>query len=371
MNVLNSGKWWRGGDLNQDSRVRDFETAFARLHRARHGVAVANGTLALELSLRAAGIGHGDEVIVPAYTFIATATAVLMVGAKPVFCDVEPETLCIDMRDAERRITRRTRAIMPVHMAGNVADMDAVIRVARGKKLTVIEDAAQAQGARWGRKPVGALGDMGCFSFQASKMITGGEGGIVLTDGDDLAELLFSIHHIGRKRGGQFYMHYRQGGNFRMTEWQGAILLSQMKRFPAQQKIREANVKRFLRGIRGIPGLAHIESYPKAVRSHHIVILRYEQEDWNGVPCARVIKAVQAEGIYCIGGYSLPVHKNPLFTEKPEYRKVSCPVSEAACGRLIWFPHQHFLGTPADADDIARTLAKIHENRSELERASS
>lgn len=369
--VLRSGQWWRGGGWDSPSRVRDFETAFARLQGVRHAVAVPTGTLALELALRAAGVGHGDEVLVPTYTFIATATAPLAVGARPVFCDVDPATLNLDVEDAARKVTRRTRVVMPVHLAGNPADMDAINRLARKKKLLVIEDAAQAHGARWGGRGVGAIGAMGGFSFQASKNLNAGEGGLVTTDSPVLAEKLFSLHHVGRKRGSQFYLHYRAGGNLRMTEWQAAILLAQLKRFPAQEARRNANVARLIRRLATLPGFTPQAALPKAQRSYHLAIFRHDPALWGGVSRDLLLKALQAEGVPCHGGYAVPVHRNPLFAEDRSYRGASAPEAERICREAVWFRHAHFLGFPSDVDDIADALEKIYAQRGELAVKSS
>ncbi|MEM3046659.1 MAG: DegT/DnrJ/EryC1/StrS family aminotransferase, partial [Candidatus Bathyarchaeia archaeon] len=175
--VLESGVWGIGG-----RKQKEFEERFAAYQDAAYGVTVPGGTAALEVALRAAGIGAGDEVIIPAYTFVATASAILAVNALPVFADVEPDTYTLDVASAERLVTPRTKAVIPVHIAGRPTDMDAVMELAARHRLTVIEDACQAWGAQWRGRGVGSIGHLGCFSFQSSKNITCGEGGIVLTN---------------------------------------------------------------------------------------------------------------------------------------------------------------------------------------------
>src|SRR5687767_12869889 len=211
LDVLRSGQWWSVGGR----KVPEFEQAFARFHDAKHAIAVTNGTAAIEVCLRALGIGCRHEVIVPPYTFIATASSVLAVSATPVFVDIEPRTLNIDPALIESAITSRTKAIIAVHIAGCPADMDGVLEVARKHDLAVIEDACQAHAAEWKGRKVGALGHYGTFSFQASKNLNAGEGGLILTDDERLAESAWSVHNVGRTRGGAWYEHPVLGGNFR------------------------------------------------------------------------------------------------------------------------------------------------------------
>src|SRR5690606_8381823 len=239
LEVLHSGHW---GALT-GTKVPAFEKAFAQFQDAAYGVCVPNGTIALELALRALGVGPGDEVITTPYTFIATASAAFAVGARPVFVDIDPDSLNLDPDRLEAAITERTKVIAPVHIGGHSADMDGVLRVAAAHGLRVLEDAAQAWGASWRGRRVGALGDLGIFSFQSSKNITAGEGGIVLTNDAELAELCWSIHNVGRVPGGEWYQHERLGSNLRMTEWQAAVLLAQLERLPEQLALREANAR--------------------------------------------------------------------------------------------------------------------------------
>src|SRR5690606_11591268 len=213
LEVLRSGKW---GAVD-GHRVKEFEKRFAAFQEAEYGVCVVNGTVALEVALRAAGVEPGDEVIVPAYTFIATATSCLAVGARPVFADVDPETMQIDPNDSLSKVTEKTRAIIPVHLGGHPVDMDAIGRLAQKQGLFVIEDAAQAHGAVWRERRVGAIGHLGAFSFQSSKNMTAGEGGIVLTNPEQLRDAAWFIHNVGRVRPGQWDQHQPTGQNWRRT----------------------------------------------------------------------------------------------------------------------------------------------------------
>ncbi|NLT41490.1 MAG: DegT/DnrJ/EryC1/StrS family aminotransferase, partial [Anaerolineae bacterium] len=265
--VTRSGKWWRfayasGVELNEDlsakdlSKVVEFGMEFARHHDARYGIAMTNGTGTLEVALRALGIGPGDEVIVPAYTYVASATAVLQVNAVPIFVDVEGDTYNLDPALLEAAITDRTRAIMPVHFGGQSCDMDAILDIARRHGIAVVEDAAHGHGSEWRGRKVGALGDIGSFSFQASKNMTAGEGGIVLTNNRDLAEKCDSLLWAGRQKGRPWYEFHQLGWNYRMTEFQAAILLVQLERLAEQNARRMDNARYLAKLIADLPGLA-------------------------------------------------------------------------------------------------------------------
>ena len=237
--VLESGKW---GSLH-GNMVKTFSEKYANYHQAKYGICVNSGTTALKIALQATGVDAGKEVILPGYTFIASATAVLDAGAIPVFVDIDPETYNIDFTKIEEAITDRTAAIMPVHFAGRPCNMDEINAIAKKHDLKVIEDAAQAWGSEWKNKKVGAIGDAGCFSFQSSKNITSAEGGIILTNDEETAKFCRSFANCGRVEGGIWYEHYYLGGNYRMSEFQGAVLLAQFERYPELKVRREKNAK--------------------------------------------------------------------------------------------------------------------------------
>src|ERR1041385_8621670 len=240
LEVLESGAW--GGD---SPKVPELEQRFAAFHEARFGIAASNGTVTLEAALAATGIQAGDEVIVPPITFIATATAVLRAGAVPVFVDIDPLSFNLDPKRLADAITIKSRAAIPVHFAGHPADLDAIIETASNHGLDVIEDAAHAHGASWRGRRVGSLGHFGSFSFQQSKNMTAGEGGMLLTSDEALAERARSVCNQGRRTGGAWYEHVRLGTNYRMTAWQAAILLVQMTRLEEQLR-RRAEAARIL-----------------------------------------------------------------------------------------------------------------------------
>ena len=253
LEVLHSGKW---SELTGD-KVKTFQERFAAYQGARYAICVPNGTLALQMGLMALDLRPGDEVIVPAYTFIATVSAVLLIGARPVFVDIDPNTYNIDPAKIEAAISPRTCTILPVHLAGQAADMDAILQLSRKHHLTVLEDACQAWGAEWNGQRVGALGDLGAFSFQLGKNITAGEGGALVTNDLALQELCRSLHNVGRTLHGAWFEHEILGLNLRMTEWQGAILLAQLERLEEQYPVREQNARYLAAGLTSWVGWTH------------------------------------------------------------------------------------------------------------------
>ena len=396
--VVRSGKWWRfayatGVELNEDlqaqelSKVVEFSLKFARHHQARFGIAMANGTGTLEVALRALGIGPGDEVIVPAYTYVASATSVLQVNAIPIFVDVQADTYNLDPARIEEAITERTRAIMPVHFGGQPADMDGILAIAKKHGLAVVEDAAHAHGSEWRGCKVGALGDVGSFSFQASKNMTAGEGGIVLTNDQDLAEKCDSLLWAGRKKGRPWYEFHQLGWNYRMTEFQAAILLVQLERLEEQNDRRMANARYLSARLAEVEGLEPLRWDERATKhSFHIYIMRYHPEAFGGLPRSRFVEALVAEGIPAFTGYTFPVYANPMFVNKNFHGKgcplacghygrdvdyaafaQSCPVAERACYQeAIWLEQRLFLAEREDMDDIVEAILKVKAGVKEL-----
>lgn len=374
--VVRSGKW---GSLH-GAQVREFETAFAGYQNAEYGMAVFNGTIALEIALQACGIGPGDEVIVPGYTFIATASAVLFKGAIPVFADIDLETFNIDLRAAAILITPRTRGVMPVHFGGRPCDMDAIKAFAAQHNLKIIEDAAQAWGASWRGTPVGAIGNAGSFSFQSSKNITAGEGGIILTNDDATAEMIRSIRNCGRLESGIWYEHYHLGTNARMTEFQGAILSAQLKRYPVAREHRDHNAQLLDRLLSSHPGIKTLRPDAGVTRhARHLHILRYLPEAWDDLPKSRFLEAMKAEGVHLSAGYSIPLYEQPVlknksfgafsrwFDDKADYASLHLPNTHAACyEQAIWVAQSYLLGNEEDMRDIARAIDKVFEHRREL-----
>jgi len=378
LGVFESVKWWYG------EKVKEFEEKFAAFQDAKYGIACTNGTAALESSLIACGVGAGDEVMVPPYTFVATATAVLKVNAIPVFTDIDIETANIDPEDVKKKITRKSKAIIPVHFAGLPCDMDLLGDIARRHNLRIIEDACHSWGSKWKGKGTGALGDCGAFSFQMSKNITSGEGGIVLTDNEELAETIRSYTNVGRGKDKPWYEHYILGTNLRMTELQAAILLGQLTRLEAQTLKREENASYLTEKLKDIPGIRVMKKDPRITRrSYHLYIFRYIKEEWEGIERDKFIEALDKEGIPCNKGYPYPLYKNPLFLRKGEgprycpiscpyygkemdYTKISCPNTERICKEAIWVGHPVLLAEKEDMEDIVRAIRKIRENLEEI-----
>ncbi len=373
--ALRSGKWGKldGGE------VAEFERRFAALHGCKHGIAVVNGTVSLRVALMAAGIRAEEEVIVPPYTFLATATAVVEANAVPVFADVDLETFNLDPAAVAAKITRRTRAIIPVHMGGQPADMDAIMALARKHKLIVIEDAAHAHGASYRHRPAGSIGHLGSFSFQSTKNLTSGEGGIVTTSDARLAEACRSIHNCGRIAGGLWYEHHVMSGNYRLGEFQGAVLNAQLDRLEEQTRTRDRNGQYLAAKLRCIPGIFPQERPAACTRhSYHLFLLRLDAQAF-GAPREAILKALHAEGIPICGGYALPLYRQPLFLNKAfgpylpravrelDFGAVSCPNCERICAEQgAWLEQSLFLGSRSDMDDIARAFAKVYANRDAL-----
>ncbi len=376
--VLKSGFWGVRG-----KRKKEFEEKFAAYQHAKYGVAVTSGTAALEISLRSLGIGCGDEVIIPSYTFIATAIAVLYVNAIPIFADIEPETYTIDPKSVESLISDKTKAILPVHIGGRPANMDALLSIAEKNNLYVIEDACQAWGAEWKGRRVGAIGDIGAFSFQSSKNITSGEGGIIVTNNEDLYVKAWSLHNCGRLPDRPWYEFHLPGANYRMTEFQAAILLVQMERFEEQSRKRIENARYLNSKLSQIDGVKPLKEDERVTRhAYHLYIFRVDPEAFGGVSKDVVVKALQAEGIPASVGYSRPLYKEPCleyFRKCPlscphygkpvNYSSVKAPVTEKACYyEALWLPQYALLGSKDDMDDIVSAIEKVRENTEELKK---
>jgi len=371
---LRNGQW---GKLD-GREVAEFEKRFAAMHGCKHAIGVVNGTVSLRIALLAAGIRAEDEVIVPPYTFFSTASAVIEANALPIFADVDLDTFNIDSRAIKAAITPHTRAIIPVHFAGQVAEMDAIMRIAREHDLTIIEDAAHAHGAGYKNRPAGSIGHMGSFSFQSSKNLTAGEGGIITTNDDELAEACRSIHNCGRITGGIWYEHHVISGNYRLGEFQGAILNCQLDRLQEQTHTRDDNGKYLASLLDDLPGL-YMQKRPTEITRHsyHLFMLRLDPALFGATRNA-VLHALEAEGIPCSAGYGFSLPDQPIFRTKAfgpyltnaalEFNR--CPNSDLICRQSIWLEQNLFLGTTKDMDDIANAFEKIYEHRDQLNAAS-
>ena len=379
--AFTSLKW--GGQPFPGKYADAFAKKFAAFQTAKYGQCVSTGTVAIEACLKAIQIRPGDEVIVPAYTWEGTVGPVLLLNAVPVFVDVDPDTYCLDTKLIEQVITPKTKAILPVHLGMRFADMDEILRIAKKHNLRVIEDCAHAHGAMWKGQGAGSMGDLGAFSFQSSKLITSGEGGAVITNTLEYMELVQSYINAGRASLTDKYKKRIIGFNYRLGEFQAAVLGAQLARMPKQSAIREQNMKRFEARMAKTPGIGLLKPDPRITRlAPYGYVMKYFAEKVGDIPRAAFVAAMQSEGVHCDGLFYEPVYKSSLFpvdaTDFPalswgrekalDLRSMySCPESEkAAYQEAVWFPHQHFLGTTKDVEDIADAIHKVLENVEEL-----
>ncbi len=364
INSLKTGQWGIGSPA-----IAEFEQQFAKFQDAKYCISTNSGTTALWVALKAAGVKAGDEVILPAYTFIATASAVLMANAVPVFADAELETFNMDPEQIEDLITEKTKVIMPVHIAGSPADITQINAIAAKHGLAVVEDAAQAHGAEYNGRKVGAQGIGGIFSFQTSKNMSAGEGGAIVTNDDDYNDACFSYHNCGRVRGGRWYEHQHLGGNFRLSALAAAMLLGQLEIINGEMDIRDRNRARLDDAIGQIPGLIPLAQYPETSRvSNHLYLLRYQAEEFHDIPREQFFKAMQAEGVFTYAGY-VPLYKEKLFITNPaeypwlrdrDYQNLNRPVTEELCNRqAVWLKQNHLLGSDEDIQDIIDAFVKV------------
>ena len=374
--VLESRVWWR----TPGGKTLEFEQEFASYHGAKHGVAVTNGTAAIEVALAAIGVGPGDEVIIPDFTFMATASAVLFTGALPVMVDIRPDTYCIDPALVEAAITDRTRAIIAVHMGGCPADLDSLKAVAERHHLLLIEDSAHAHGSRWKDAPIGTAGIAATFSFQSSKLMTAGEGGIIITNDDDVERRIRSVHDCGRMPGKWFYSHYIYGSNYRLSEWQGAVLSCQLARLDEQTKKRHENGRLLDRLLSGIEGITPQSLDARCTRNgHYAYIFHVNATVFAGMTTERFIEAMEAEGVPHQASYP-PVHALDLFqsgayktrlcpdraNDDHPFLRAEFPVTRRAAWETVWIPQYALLGGEEDMHEIARAVEKIQKHAHDL-----
>ena len=364
LEVLRSGAW------NRREKVDEVGEKFAAYQDAKYGIPLANGTVALQCALKAAGITAGDEVIVPALTFVATGTSVVCVNAVPVIVDIDPLTYNIAPDAIEAAITPRTRAIIPVHNGGYPADMDAIMDIADRHNLTVIEDCAHAHGSQWRGKGMGSIGHLGTFSFQIGKTLTCGEGGMVLTNDEALANSANQVANL----------------NMRMTNLQAALLLSQLERFDEQVETRERNIAYLMKGMEAIEGIHPIPRDERVTRwCFYYWDFRFVSEEFGGISRGRFLEALGAEGVPCgVGAHGQPIYNegpfgNPelfdqlglpreyLGDQAIDYSKVHCPQAERVYQEEVCsFGHAMFLGDTDDMQLILDAFQKIRTHVDEL-----
>jgi len=376
MEVLHDKNWCRLGAPH----VKKFEEVWAQQIGTKHALATSCGTTALQASLNALEVSPGDEVIVPPYTFVATINVVLLQYALPVFVDTDPETFQINADLIEEKITERTRVIIPVHLGGNVCDLDKILAIGKKHNIPVLEDACQAHTGEWRHKRVGGHGCLGCFSYQVTKNLSSGEGGSIVSNDDTLIERCHSFHNNGRGTINYGYSYGFNGTNSRMTEFQGRLLLEQITRLEIQSRRREANAKYLTKQLNEIPGIQASKEY-----GYHLYMFRNDKKAFAGAQRNQFLKALQAEGVPCASGYT-PLNKEPFIKNTlssrgyssvyPKERidkylnNIDCPANDKLCNEEgVWFFQQMLLGSKKDMDQIADAIRKIQANASLLAKA--
>ncbi len=378
--VLESDRWFYG------PKVHELEEAYAKFQDATFGISCVNGTMAIEIALVAAGVGAGDEVITTPYTFMATVSSILRANAVPVFADIIEETGNLDPDDVESKITPQTKAIMPVHVAGLPVEIDRFEEMGRKHNVTIVYDAAHGWGSRWKGQGVGAFGAYNTYSFQASKNMTAGEGGMILANDEDLAETARSYSNCGRSSKGAWYEHFLLGANFRLSEVHAAILLAQLERLEAQTLKRMESAAWLNGRLSKFEGITTTPDDPRVERrSWHLYTLRYDAATWKGLSRGALLKALQKEGILASGGWPM-IYRMPLFAtyrqegpkacpvscpyhkgEMPDYSSLHLPAAERLSGQTgIWMPQQTLLADQADLQDIVDAFEKVRENLDDL-----
>jgi len=383
--VVKSGRW--GGFPYPGPKTAELARKFAEMQGGGYAVPMINGTVTMEVACRAAGIGWGDEVIVPAYTFQATAAAPMAAGAIPVIVDVDPNTYCIDPKAIEKAITPKTKAVIPVHLGHQMADMDAIMDLARKYNLIVIEDCAHAHGAKWNGQGAGTIGHFGSFSMQTSKTLTTGEGGILLCRTPELAARAASIIDCGRPHalgGGpeDESMGYQVGGNYRLSEIAAALALAGIERFPAQAKQREEMAAYMDEALSEVQGVRVLKRDPRhTTRSFYRYMFAIDPAEF-GVEHDVLCAALDAEGVGCWVGYEA-MHNYTLFQPQksklavpsafPEhfkFKEMNLPEATQACEHeAVWLDEAVFRAGPKGVDDAVAAIKKIQENSSELAEA--
>ncbi|MCC6160166.1 MAG: DegT/DnrJ/EryC1/StrS family aminotransferase [Deltaproteobacteria bacterium] len=379
--VLDSRNW--GGYPSPNFQARHFAEEYAKYAGAKYGICAANGTVTLEIALRALGIAAGDEVIVPATSWVATAACAVYLNAVPVFVDIKPMNFTIDCDLIEAAITPKTRAIIAVHLGSTIADLDRLTEIAKKHGLALIEDCAHMHGGEWRGRGVGSIGDLGSFSFQSSKLMTAGEGGLILTSDPVLEQKCQSLVNCGRKEPGYDEFDGRLfGWNYRISEFQAAVLRAQLEALPERTKLRAENGAYLTEQLRKIPGIGVIERDPRiTTQAHYQFIFTYDKNEFAGVHRDKFIEACEAEGLHLDGAFYKPMYANSLFAAKtgewPMLRErygdgitkesANTPVAwEFALETGVWMHYPKLMGTKKDVDDIVAIIRKVRENATEL-----
>ncbi|MDE6760171.1 MAG: DegT/DnrJ/EryC1/StrS family aminotransferase [Lachnospiraceae bacterium] len=359
--VLNSSVWWR----NPGTQVKAFEQEYADFCHCNGAISTANGTVAIEIALKALKIGAGDEVIVPAFTFYSTVSAVLAVGAIPVLVDVSADDYCINSESIRKEISDKTKAVIVVHMAGNVVDMDAVNAVAREYDLYVIEDAAHAHGAEYKGKKAGSLGICGTFSFQNAKLLTAGEGGMLTSNDREFLNMAFLESNCGRAEGDTDYQHILVGTNARLSEFQGAVLRMQLARLNEQLRKRDNNYQYLKMQLEKIDGIV-LQKIGKDVtlNSHYMVMFYYDEKYFKGSR-KEFVQYLRENGIPCNRAFEA-LHRLPVFQSLDKERfKIAkeggCPNSRRIADTVVCLNHNILLGDKVLMEEIADVIRQYRK----------
>lgn len=362
--VLDSGNWWR----ISGTKVKEFEDKFAELQSCKYCLGVTSGTHALELCLQALELHPGDEVIVPAFTFISTVTAVINCGLTPVLSDVDGETYCMTPQTLEKVITSKTKAVIPVHMAGNACDMEGICNIAHKFGIYIVEDAAHAHGGEWNNQRLGSYGDFGIFSFQNGKLMTCGEGGCIVTNSEDLYRRIYLLHGVGRPENDKGYHHLVLGSTCRMSEFHAAVLLPQINRINSMNQRREYNaayLDSLLEKVSGI--IPQKRTSRTTIFTHYMYMFYYESDKFGGISRDEFVDILNKEGIPAFIAFpvvsTVEFFVNQNFEDKIEnydYTKENdLKCAKIIANNVVWLHHRVLNGNAKDLDDVAGAIQKI------------
>lgn len=333
--------------------IAEFEQSFAAYQHAAHGIGAFNGTVTLELALEVLGIGPGDEVIVPAISFISTAAAVSRTGAIPVFVDIERGSYNIDPNGIRPALSAKTKAVIAVHFGGTMCDVDQMSRICRERNLFLIEDAAHAHGSEWNGKRSGSFGIAGSFSFQNGKVLSSGEGGILVTSSDEFAEHARSVANCGRIAGRSFYDHGRLGTNFRLTAFQAAVLLAQFERLPEQIRRRTANANLLKRLLADVEEIVWQEQRPQITQNSFYLLIGRVRGDQGARDVLQ--HTLQTAHVPSTSFYPHTLYANPAFRQGG-CRILPCPIAEESVHHAFWLPHRVLLSDEETIHEVAELM---------------
>lgn len=372
LDCFDSGRFWSGNG----HYVSDLEAEFASWTGAKHALAVTNGTHALEIALAAAGIGHGNEVLVPAFTFMSSASAVLMRNALPIPVDVDPQTFCLDTSKLSGAVTPNTRAIMPVHMSGNACDMHAIMSFAKSHKLSVIEDCAHCLGSEYSKSSspdlnvsLGTIGDVGCFTFQASKVVVGGEGGMIITDNTDLYHRALSFSNYGWVPNGVPYGHFMLGSNYRMPELTAALVIGQLERVHQLAALRELTVLSFEERLKEFSSIRYQRRKDTKYHGHFYFVLIIDgltqiRRDLlvsklveQNIPARRNYPAFQQTPLFLNFKQNCPQFS--AMGQSINYGEFHTPVAETIADSGFWLPHWMFLSDEGRLEQVIQIFSEF------------